>query len=151
PRRVAGAERALSRPLRPADPPHRRRRYRECRPMSAVDDDDRELAAFPGQRPPRASAGSHRIEEETFGQAYDPQTVRRIWAFVHPYRRRIYGSVLAVLVFTATQLAIPLIIGNAIDSGMTQGGNSSNLAWAVIAFAIAITINFAASWVQETQ
>lgn len=119
--------------------------------MSAVDDDDRELAAFPGQRPPRASVGSHRVEEEIFGKAYDPQTVRRIWAFVSPYRLRIYGSVLAVLVFTATQLAIPLIIGHAIDSGMTQGGNTTNLLWAVIAFAIAITINFGASWVQESQ
>jgi len=119
--------------------------------MSAVDDDDRELAAFPGQRPPRASVGSHRVEEEIFGKAYDPQTVRRIWAFVSPYRLRIYGSVLAVLVFTATQLAIPLIIGHAIDSGMTQGGNTTNLLWAVAAFALAITINFGASWVQESQ
>jgi len=119
--------------------------------MSAVDDDDRELAAFPGQRPPRASVGSHRVEEEIFGKAYDPQTVRRIWAFVSPYRLRIYGSVLAVLVFTATQLAIPLIIGHAIDSGMTQGGNTTNLLWAVVAFALAITINFGASWVQESQ
>lgn len=119
--------------------------------MSAVDDDDRELAAFPGQRPPRASVGSHRVEEEIFGKAYDPQTVRRIWAFVSPYRLRIYGSVLAVLVFTATQLAIPLIIGHAIDSGMTQGGNTTNLLWAVVAFAVAITVNFGASWVQESQ
>jgi ATP-binding cassette subfamily B multidrug efflux pump len=119
--------------------------------MSAVDEDDRETAAFPGQRPPRASVGSHRIEEEIFGKAYDPRTVRRIWAFVRPYRLRIYLSVAAVLVFTATQLAIPLIIGRAIDSGMTQGGNSENLAWAVAAFAVVVLINFAASWMQESQ
>ncbi|WP_332700809.1 ABC transporter ATP-binding protein [Devosia sp.] len=119
--------------------------------MSAVDEEDREVAAFPGQRPPRASVGSHRIEEEIFGKAYDPRTVRRIWAFVRPYRLRIYLSVLAVLVFTATQLAIPLIIGRAIDSGMTEGGNSTNLAWAVAAFAVAVVINYAASWIQESQ
>ncbi|WP_332688552.1 ABC transporter ATP-binding protein [Devosia sp.] len=119
--------------------------------MSAVDEEDREVAAFPGQRPPRASVGSHRIEEEIFGKAYDPRTVRRIWAFVRPYRLRIYLSVLAVLVFTATQLAIPLIIGRAIDSGMTEGGNSTNLAWAVAAFAVAVVVNYAASWIQESQ
>jgi ATP-binding cassette subfamily B multidrug efflux pump len=119
--------------------------------MSAVDEEDREVAAFPGQRPPRASVGSHRIEEEIFGKAYDPRTVRRIWAFVRPYRLRIYLSVAAVLVFTATQLAIPLIIGRAIDSGMTQGGNSINLMWSVIAFAVVVLINFVASWVQESQ
>ena len=119
--------------------------------MSVVNDDERETAAFPGQRPPRASVGSHKIEEEVFGKAYDPQTVRRIWAYVHPYRIKIYLSVLAVLVFTGTQLAIPLIIGNAIDTGMVAGGNLENLTWAIIAFAIAILLNFGASWVQESQ
>ncbi|MCR6670233.1 ABC transporter ATP-binding protein [Devosia ginsengisoli] len=119
--------------------------------MSAIEEDDREVAAFPGQRPPRASVGSHRIEEEIFGKAYDPRTVRRIWAFVRPYRMKIYLSVAAVLVFTASQLAIPLIIGRAIDSGMTEGGNSTNLAWAVAGFAVAVLVNYAASWIQESQ
>lgn len=117
----------------------------------SVMDDEREIAEFPGQRPPRASVGSHRIEEEVFGAAYDPKTVRRIWAFVHPYRTKIYLSVLAVLAFTATQLAIPLIIGRAIDSGMTQGGSTANLAWAAAAFAVAVVVNFCASYVQETE
>src|SRR5690606_27478717 len=66
-------------------------------------------------------------------------------------RLRIYLSVAAVLVFTATQLAIPLIIGLAIDSGMTQGGNTTNLMWAVIAFAAVVLINYGASWIQESQ
>jgi ATP-binding cassette subfamily B protein len=121
--------------------------------MTAIEqeDEDREIARFPGQRPPRASVGSHRIEEEVFGKAYDPRTVRRIWAFVRPYRGKIYLSVAAVLVFTATQLAIPLIIGRAIDSGMTQGGNTTNLLWAMGAFALAVLLNYGASYVQETQ
>ena len=119
--------------------------------MSTMDEEDREVASFPGQRPPRASVGSHRIEEEIFGKAYDPRTVRRIWAFVQPYRLKIYLSVAAVLIFTITQLAIPLIIGRAIDIGMTEGGNTENLLWAVIGFAAVVVVNFAASWVQESQ
>jgi len=119
--------------------------------MSVIEEDDSDVAAFPGQRPPRASVGSHRIEEEVFGKAYDPKTVRRIWAFVRPYRSKIYLSVAAVLVFTATQLAIPLIIGFAIDRGMVQGGDASNLLWAIAAFAVVVVINYAASWVQESQ
>ncbi|KFL29910.1 multidrug ABC transporter [Devosia riboflavina] len=119
--------------------------------MSVVEDDERDVASFPGQRPPRASVGSHRIEEEVFGKAYDPKTVRRIWAFVKPYRTKIYLSVAAVLVFTATQLAIPLIIGWAIDGAMVAGGNANNLIWAVVAFAVAVLFNFGASYVQETQ
>ncbi|KKC33055.1 ABC transporter ATP-binding protein [Devosia psychrophila] len=119
--------------------------------MSAVEEEDRETASFPGQRPPRASVGSHRIEEEIFGKAYDPRTVRRIWAFVQPYRLKIYLSVAAVLVFTITQLAIPLIIGRAIDIGMTEGGTATNLLWAVVSFAVVVVVNFAASWVQESE
>lgn len=119
--------------------------------MSVIEDEDRDTAAFPGQRPPRASVGSHRIEEEVFGKAYDPQTVRRIWAYVRPYRAKIVLSVVAVLVFTGTQLAIPLIIGQAIDRGMVAGGDASALTWSVLAFAIAVLVNFAASYVQETQ
>src|SRR5690349_16494847 len=119
--------------------------------MSVVEDEERDIASFPGQRPPRASVGSHRIEEEVFGKAYDPKTVRRIWAFVKPYRGKIYLSVAAVLVFTITQLAIPLIIGWAIDGALVAGGNANNLIWAVSAFAIAVLFNFGASYVQETQ
>jgi ATP-binding cassette subfamily B protein len=120
--------------------------------MKATDlDDEREVSSFPGQRPPRATVGSHTIEEEVFGKAYDPRTVRRIWQYVHPYRRKIYISVAAVLVFTATQLAIPLIIGNAIDGGMVEGGSSINLLWGVVAFAAVVLVNYAASYIQESQ
>src|SRR5690606_8319890 len=120
-------------------------------PMNIMEDDERETAAYPGQRPPRASVGSHRIEEEVFGKAYDPNTVRRIWAYVRPYRRKIYLSVAAVLVFTATQLAIPLIIGSAIDTGIAAGGDAGALLWPILAFALAVLVNFGASYVQETQ
>ena len=119
--------------------------------MSVIEDDERDTASFPGQRPPRASVGSHKIEEEVFGKAYDPKTVRRIWAFVKPYRHKIYLSVGAVLLFTATQLAIPLIIGWAIDSALVAGGTAANLLWAVLAFAVVVLLNFAASWIQESQ
>jgi ATP-binding cassette subfamily B protein len=119
--------------------------------MSVMEDEEREFPSFPGQRPPRASVGSLRVEEDVFGPVYDPKTIRRIWAFVRPYRGRMILSVGAVLVFTATQLAIPLIIGHAIDSGMTRGGNTDNLLWSVLAFASVVLINFGASYVQESQ
>ncbi|MFD2648386.1 ABC transporter ATP-binding protein [Devosia albogilva] len=118
--------------------------------MSAIEQDEDEPIHH-GRRPPRASVGSHRIEEEVFGKAYDPRTVRRIWAFVHPYRHKIYLSVAAVILFTGTQLAIPLIIGNAIDSALVAGGDASLLMRAVGLFAIVVLVNFGASFVQEKQ
>ena len=95
-------------------------------------------------RPTKAVVGSHRPEEEVFGKAYDPRIVRRIWSFVKPYQGRIFISVAAVLVFTLTQLAIPLIIRYAIDNGMAAGQlDRSVLAWAVGAFAVTILVNYA--------
>ncbi|QQA42180.1 ABC transporter ATP-binding protein [Pelagovum pacificum] len=99
----------------------------------------------------RAVVGSHRIEEEIFGRAFDGKVVKRIWAFVEPYRKQVAISIAAVLTFTATQLSIPLIIRYAIDNGMTEGNvDFGVLGWAVAMFAAVIAINFAASWTQES-
>ncbi|MER9935397.1 ABC transporter ATP-binding protein [Mesorhizobium sp. M0088] len=116
--------------------------------MSTQADDDKEDTS---RRPTRAVVGSHRDEEEVFGKAYDPRIVRRIWSFVQPYQSRIFISVAAVLVFTLTQLAIPLVIRYAIDHGMTAGKLDQSVMIAAIgAFSAIILINYAASYVQES-
>lgn len=104
-----------------------------------------------GRRPPRAVVGSHRIEEEMFGRAFDKSILRRIWAFVRPYRARVVITIAAMLIFTGTQLLIPLIIRYAIDQGMNPArtDRSAQLA-AVGAFVLAILVNFAAGYIQET-
>ncbi|TIN56382.1 MAG: ABC transporter ATP-binding protein, partial [Mesorhizobium sp.] len=110
--------------------------------MSTQADDDKEDTS---RRPTRAVVGSHREEEEVFGKAYDPRIVRRIWSFVRPYQSRIFISVAAVLVFTLTQLAIPLVIRYAIDHGMTAGRlDQPVMIAAIITFAVIILINYAA-------
>jgi ATP-binding cassette subfamily B protein len=108
------------------------------------EDDDR------SRRPRKAVVGSHREDEEVFGAAYDPKIVRRIWAFVDPYKSKIAISVVSVLAFTATQLAIPLIIRYAIDNGMANGADGHVLLWCIAAFLVVIAINYAASYLQET-
>ena len=108
---------------------------------------DREAA--PGAPTLRAVVGSHRIEEEMFGKVFDPQIIKRIGAFVRPYRREFMISVAAVLIFTLTQLMIPMIIRYAIDWGVVAG-NIGVLHAALITFAVVIAVNFIASHVQET-
>ena len=107
-----------------------------------MDDEDR------SQRPKKAVVGSHREDEEVFGKAIDPKIIRRIWAFVRPYRRRLIISVAAVLTFTLTNLAFPLIIRYAIDTGMKQAG-AGVFGWCVAAFFVVIVINYGASYLQE--
>ncbi|RUY61454.1 ABC transporter transmembrane domain-containing protein, partial [Mesorhizobium sp. M7A.F.Ca.CA.001.05.1.1] len=116
--------------------------------MQTPADDEEEDTSGP---PTKAVVGSHRDDEEVFGKAYDPRIVRRIWSFVRPYQNRIFISVAAVLVFTLTQLAIPLVIRYAIDHGMTAGKlDQSVMIAAISAFAVIILINYAASYVQES-
>jgi ATP-binding cassette subfamily B protein len=102
-----------------------------------------------GRRPPRAVVGSHRPHEEMFGRAFDARIMRRIWAFVRPYRRQFVISVVAVLIFTLTQLAIPLIIRSAIDDGLLAEDGHGALIRATVMFGVVIAINFVASFVQE--
>jgi ATP-binding cassette subfamily B multidrug efflux pump len=102
-----------------------------------------------GGRPPRAVVGSHRPQEELFGRAFDAHVLQRIWAFVRPYRQQFAISVAAVLIFTLTQLAIPLIIRSAIDDGLLAPDGRQALIRAALLFATVIAINFAASFVQE--
>lgn len=119
--------------------------------QSAVEDYQADRESAPGAPTLRAVVGSHRIEEEMFGRVFDPHIIRRIWAFVAPYRQKFAISVIAVLVFTVTQLAIPMIIRTAIDNGVMAGpAGAGVLHLALIIFAAVITLNFLASHVQET-
>ena len=113
------------------------------------DDYQADRQSAPGAPTLRAVVGSHRIEEEMFGRVFDPQIVRRIWAFVQPYRRQFLISVVAVLVFTLTQLAIPMIIRRAIDQGV-MAGDRGVMVWSLMVFGVVIAINYAASHVQES-
>jgi len=104
-----------------------------------------------GRRPPRATVGSYRVEEEMFGKVFDGKVLGRIWQFVRPYKIQMFIAVAAVLIFTGTQLLIPLIVRYAIDNGMTPTGIDQNaLLISVGLFAIVILINYAASFVQES-
>jgi ATP-binding cassette subfamily B multidrug efflux pump len=111
----------------------------------------REAREGTGNRPPKAVVGSQvSHEEEIFGKVFDRSIVRRLWAFTRPYRGQIALAVAAVLAFTGTQLAIPLIIRYAIDHGM-QSGDSTRMLLLVIClgFAFVALINYGASWLQE--
>jgi ATP-binding cassette subfamily B protein len=117
--------------------------------MSGEQEVERHDVREDGRRPPRAVVGSHRVEEEMFGRVFDPKILRRIWTFVRPYQRQIRISVIAVLIFTISQLSIPMIIRYAFDVGLAEGASSLALGLAIAAFAVAIGVNYTASLVQE--
>ncbi len=97
----------------------------------------------------RAVVGSTRIEEDIFGRVFDGKVVGRIWEFVAPYKPRVWIAVAAVLIFTLSQLTIPLLIRYAIDNGMAPGAPPGLLVRIVGLFGLVIAVNYAAQLVQE--
>ena len=101
---------------------------------------------------PLAVVGSQiSYDEELFGKVFDRWVIARFWEYMRPYKRRILLAVAGVLVFTFTQLAIPLVIRWAIDDAVAHGPDSRALLHsAVIVFFGIITMNYIANQVQES-
>ncbi len=99
----------------------------------------------------RAVVGSQiSRDEEMFGAAFDRQVVRRFTGYVRPFRGAIILAIGAVLTFTATQLAIPLVIRWAIDDALLSDvGGQTMLAIIVGVFGAVVVINYAANWLQD--
>jgi ATP-binding cassette subfamily B protein len=107
-------------------------------------------------RPPRAVVGSQvNTEEQIFG-SFDGRIIRRFWGFVSPYRRRLMLAVLAVLLFSGSQITIPLILRLVIDHALLEGAAIGAaqaerlLALGALVFFAVVSVNFLANLVQET-
>lgn len=104
------------------------------------------------KRPPLAVVGSQvSQDEELFGRVFDKWVMRRFAAHLAPYRLRIAASVAAVLLFTLTQLAIPLIVRQVIDGALADGaGDTEVLNLFVGIFVAVVTVNYLANHFMET-
>lgn len=103
------------------------------------------------QAPPLAVVGDQVAdEEEMFGAAFDGEVLRRFWGFVRPYRRTLIAALVGVLLFTLTQVMIPLLIRTAIDDGVAKGVEGAQLLQQVgIAFLVVVVVNYIANVLQE--
>ena len=101
--------------------------------------------------PPHAIVGSQvDQDEEMFGRAFDRRVLSRLADFVRPYRASVFLAFLFVMAFTATQIAIPLIILYAIDNALTGPSPSvSQLQLAVLMFGLVVVVNYGANYLQE--
>jgi ATP-binding cassette, subfamily B, multidrug efflux pump len=93
--------------------------------------------------------------EEIFGAVVDPRVLRRFVAFLAPYSWIILASVGAVLAFTLTQIAVPLVIRYVIDTALPAGvaagrGEAERLlGFAVAGFFAVVAINFVSNYCQQ--
>ncbi|MEM7022187.1 MAG: ABC transporter ATP-binding protein [Pseudomonadota bacterium] len=119
--------------------------------MSAARSNPQADAAGRTERPPRAVVGSQINTEEEIFAAFSGRILRRFWSFISPYRQRLLLAVLAVLVFAATQVTIPLIVRYVIDNALIGSVQDTQLlTLGGLVFLGIVSFNFLANLIQET-
>ena len=85
-----------------------------------------------------------------FGKAFNGHVVKRFAGFLKPYRTLLIVAVLAVLGFTATQLAIPIIIQNAFDNALDfESFDRDLLVQLSIVLGVVVALNYLFNFMQE--
>jgi ATP-binding cassette subfamily B protein len=102
--------------------------------------------------PPLAVVGSQiSYDEELFGKVFDKWVARRFIEYLKPYRRELYIAVGAVLMFTITQLSIPLIIRAVIDDALVaEDAARAMIDTLSMLFIAVVVVNYVANHIQET-
>ncbi|MSQ34096.1 MAG: ABC transporter ATP-binding protein, partial [Dehalococcoidia bacterium] len=66
------------------------------------------------------------------------RVLRRLLGWLRPYRRQLVGAYLCLLLSTLLSLALPKLLGEAIDQGLSRGSPSLLLALALAIVAVAL-------------
>ena len=74
-----------------------------------------------GKKPPPGAVAPppEMTEEEMFSTVFNETVLKRFLLFLAPYKLMISASFLAVIVFTLTQLAFPILIQMTLDRQFT--------------------------------
>ena len=86
-------------------------------------------------------------DEGVVGSAYDHKVVMRLSRYIKPYKKDAILSLLAVIVYTAANVAIPLMLMLGINNYINDG-NSNGLHLIAVGFLIIILIHFASNYLQ---
>lgn len=101
--------------------------------------------------PPKASVRrSNAQDEEFFGEAFNGQVISRFMKYVGAYKTLIWVAIFAVLVFTVTSVAIPLIVRDVFDRALVPGEFDRDvLRNLVFVFLGAVIFNYISNYFQE--
>ena len=74
-----------------------------------------------------AATASDLHREVDLGKAYDARLIRRLWAYIRPYRGLFWGAMLCLPLTSVCSLAQPYMLKVAIDRYMAQGDRAGVL------------------------
>ena len=87
------------------------------------------------------------VWETLRGERGRTRKLGKLMSLLRPYRGRVTLMFVALVIATAASLVPPYLAGRAIDDGI-RAGDTSALTWVLIAFLVAATMNWAATYVQ---
>ena len=94
------------------------------------------------------SAARGHADEEVFGSAYDQRVILRLGPFIKPYKKMAFISVVAMVIYTFTQVAVPWLIAFAIDDFIMLG-NTNGLTFVVVIFMFVALLNWGTNYLQQ--
>ncbi len=85
-------------------------------------------------------------EDDQLGKAYDGRLLRRLLAFLEPYKTKL---ILAIFLMVASSLLLvsqPIIIGRAVDEGIRSGSLAASRAWTILLLMVALLVWITDRW-----
>ena len=89
-----------------------------------------------------------RSDEPRYGSAYDGKVIRRMLPYILSQKRLLAAAIVAMVVFSGTQVAVPWIIKIAIDDYIRKG-DFPGLTWIVALFIGNAMLNWGAHYAME--
>ncbi|MDP9363043.1 MAG: ABC transporter ATP-binding protein/permease [Chloroflexota bacterium] len=83
--------------------------------------------------------------DDLLGKAYDSRIVRRLAAFMLPYKGRASAALGLIVVVTAADLLLPILFSRGVDE-VAGAGRASAIDLLGIAFVATLAVRFVASW-----
>lgn len=87
-------------------------------------------------------------DEEVFGDVYDQRVVVRLLPYILPFKLLTTFAIISMLVYTATQVAVPWVIKIGIDNYIA-GANIDGLTWIFALFIGIAIINWITNYTQQ--
>ena len=94
------------------------------------------------------SARRGHIDEEVFGSVYDQRVVLRLLPYIWPFKGLVIIAIISMLIYTGTQVAVPWIIGLAIDDYIFAG-DFVGLTWIFGIFVAIAGVNWLTNFTQQ--
>jgi ATP-binding cassette, subfamily B, multidrug efflux pump len=86
-------------------------------------------------------------EEEVLGKAYDARLMRRLLAYLRPYRTQVALAIAAIVGHSVLQLVPPYLTKTVIDSYI-PAGNLSGLGLVAMLYLVTLVTSFALEYAQ---